>query len=284
MRSLAVAIGVPAAFALASGLLAVGSPGATATAAEKAADQPAADRPVAAGPDTGKPIAATPTSSSARWYVTRQLVRPTVAPVPVTFRERAAGGVVFITIDDGVHKDRRALRLVQRWRLPVTAFLSTWTIKDRAPYFRAITQWGSIQNHSSTHASLARSTTDLEHEVCDAQQTLLRDFGREPWLMRPPYGAGADRMEVQVTAARCGIARIVMWNAVVDKGRLSVPGSRLRPGDIVLLHFTPELARDLTVAVKAAHRAGLRPASLAEYLPDAGSDPSVPSSADPGLG
>ena len=65
---------------------------------------------------------------------------------------------------------------------------------------------------------------------------------------------------------------MVMWDAVVDRGRLSITNGRLRAGDVVLLHFTPHLAHDLQVALRAAHRAGLAPASLADYL--------IPSAAD----
>jgi peptidoglycan/xylan/chitin deacetylase (PgdA/CDA1 family) len=246
-RALAVAAGVPSAFAVAAALLAFGSPAPPATAAES--------------------VVVAQEAAPAVWSVRRGLVRPIANPVVVTSRSPTRDRVVFITVDDGVVKDPRALRLVRAWQLPLTAFLTTWTIKDRAGYFRAMTRWGSIQNHSSTHASLANSSSDLEHEVCDSQRTLAKDFGTEPWLLRPPYGLGAGRMEVQVTADRCGVDRMVLWNAVVDKGRLSVPGGRLRPGDIVLLHFTKNLAADLRVAVRAAHRAGLVPASLADYLP-----------------
>ena len=158
-------------------------------------------------------------------------------------------------------------RLVERGRIPITAFLTTWTIKDQAEYFRRITRWGSIQNHTATHASLARSSTDLDHEICGAQRVLKRTFGTKPWLMRPPYGQGFARMETQVTARRCGVQRMVMWDAVIDRGRLSITNGRLRAGDVVLLHFTPHLAHDLQVALRAAHRAGLAPASLADYLP-----------------
>ena len=86
-------------------------------------------------------------------------------------------------------------------------------------------------------------------------------------------GDGATRDVVQVTAARCGIDRIVLWNAVVENGRLSRAGGALRAGDIVLLHFTPHLEKDLRAAVRAAHAAGLAPASLADYLPRGESRP-----------
>lgn len=248
-RGFAVAAGIPAAFVLAASLLTAAG-GSSATASEPTP---------------------TPTASESResapFGVRRDLVR-VPNPLTVTYHEKTDDPVVFITIDDGVFKDRDALKLVQQWRLPITAFLSTWTIKDRAPYFRALTEWGSIQNHSVSHASLLDSASHLQHEVCGAQRDIVEDFGTQPWLLRPPYGAGPHSMLTQVTAERCGIARIVMWNAVVDKGRLSVPGGKLRAGDIVLLHFTKDLARDLKVAVKALHKAGLRPASLADYIPD----------------
>lgn len=185
----------------------------------------------------------------------------------VTFRKTTQDPVVFITIDDGVTKDRRGLRYVEQNELPVTAFISAWTVKDRAAYFTRITKWGSIQNHSATHASLARSSTDLDHEICYTQRALAKDFGSRPWMMRPPYGAGHSRQLAQVTAARCGISEIVMWDAVVDNGRLTQAGKGLRPGSIILLHFTPDLEKDLKAAVKAARKAGLTPANLADYLP-----------------
>lgn len=243
-RALAVAAGVPAVFAVLAGLLTVGAPQPTATAAEPA---PAAQAPAFA--------------------VSRALVRPIGPTLPVSFHLASKARVAFITIDDGVTKDMRGLRYVERLRLPVTAFLTAWTVKDRADYFRRITAWGTIQNHSATHASMARSTTDLDHEICYTQRALESDFGSRPWLMRPPYGAGYARMETQVTARRCGIEQLVMWDAVVEKGRLTNVSGDLKPGAIVLLHFTPDLEKDLRTAVRAIREAGLEPANLAAYLP-----------------
>jgi peptidoglycan/xylan/chitin deacetylase (PgdA/CDA1 family) len=245
-RALAVAAGVPATFALLAAVLTVGSPGPAAIAAEP----PAAAQPVGV------------------FAVYRQPGRMKTPKVDVSFRITTSDPVVFLTIDDGVHKDRRALRYVESSRLPVTAFLSTWTIKESAPYFTRITRWGSIQNHSATHASMARPATDLDHEICYSQRALRADFGAEPWMLRPPYGDGYDRTTVQMKAIRCGISRIVMWDAVVERGTVVQSGSRLRPGSIVLLHFSPGLEKDLKAAVRAARRAGLRPASLADYLPN----------------
>lgn len=258
-RAVAVAAGVPAVFGLLAGLLTVASPMTVATAAEPqsvAADVSADVRAdVSAGVQAGA------------WSVTRDLVRSTRPPMSVSFSVPSVDRVAFITIDDGVTKDMRGLRFVEASELPVTAFVSAWTVKDRARYFQRITRWGSVQNHSATHASLARSSTDLDHEICYTQRALAKSFGTKPWMLRPPYGAGYDRQETQVTAARCGISEFVMWDAVVEDGRLTEVGNGLRPGAIVLLHFTPRLEKDLKAAVKAMRKAGLTPADLADYLP-----------------
>jgi hypothetical protein len=58
-----------------------------------------------------------------------------------------------------------------------------------------------------------------------------------------------------------------MWDAVVDDGRLTEAGAGLRPGSVVLLHFTPGLEKDLRTAVRAIRKAGLQPADLADYVP-----------------
>jgi len=189
---------------------------------------------------------------------------PNLRPI---YRVETKDPVVFITIDDGIHKDIAARRLVEKRRVPVTSFITAWTVKDRARYFDRVATWGTIQNHSATHASFALPATDLDHEICFTQRKLSRDFGVVPWMMRPPYGAGADSPRVRAVARRCSIERIVMWDTVIDNGRASYRHGRLRPGSIMLLHFGPDLARDLRAALRIADKAGLRPADLASYLP-----------------
>lgn len=245
-RALAVAAGVPTAFAVLAAVLTVGSPTPTATAAEPEAVAPAVTVPFA---------------------VTHPSIRAAYAPMPLTYRVRTDDPVAFITIDDGVHKDPDGLRFVEERQLPVTAFVSAWTVKDRARYFQRITRWGSVQNHSATHASLERARTDLDHEICYSQRALARSFGSRPWMIRPPYGAGSTRLDMQITAARCGLTEVVLWDAVVADGRLTVTGGELRPGSVILLHFTPDLEKDLRTAVRAIRAAGLVPADLAEYRP-----------------
>lgn len=186
--------------------------------------------------------------------------------VRVSYSVDTRDPVAFITIDDGVHKPADALDYVQQQQLPVTAFLTTWTVGNDADYFTDFTRWGSVQNHTVNHASFTDSATNLNTEICKAQRLLRKDFGSRPWMLRPPYGSGSDRSDVKNTAQGCGINQIVMWDASVNRGKVVKARGELRPGSIILLHFRPELKSDLEATVKAIRKAGLEPADLADYL------------------
>jgi len=191
-------------------------------------------------------------------------VIPDLRPI---YRVRTKDPVVFITIDDGVFKSARARELVERREVPITSFLTAWTVQDRARYFSRVSAFGSVQNHSATHSSYAKVSTDLDHEICYTQRKIEKDFDESAWMMRPPYGMAANSPRVRAVARRCGIERIVMWDAVVADGAVSYRGSGLRNGSIILLHYGKDLDKDLRAALKVARQAGLTPADLAEYLP-----------------
>ena len=192
--------------------------------------------------------------------------------VTVTYQIKTKDPVVFITIDDGIVTSRAALDYVEKHRLPVTSFLTSSQVTEgKVGYFARISRWGSIQNHTTTHASLDTSDSSLiKRQVCPVQVDYRRTFGTKPWMLRPPYGAGPRGAQLAAVAARCHISDIVMWDALVENGRLETwNGGRLVPGSIILLHYTSNLAWDLKVAVTAARSQGYRIANLADYLPPA---------------
>jgi peptidoglycan/xylan/chitin deacetylase (PgdA/CDA1 family) len=193
--------------------------------------------------------------------------RQTVQIPKSVYRINTKDKVAFITIDDGIYKTENSLAYVKANKLPVTAFLSAWTIKDSKEYFNEFTQWGSIQNHSATHASFAKKSTDLNHEICYVQKRFAKQYDWYPWMLRPPYGAGQDSQAVRNMGEKCGIQQIVMWDASVGNGKISYANSKLRPGSIVLMHFSKSLKKDLKLAVKKIRAAGLEPANLDDYLP-----------------
>jgi peptidoglycan/xylan/chitin deacetylase (PgdA/CDA1 family) len=183
------------------------------------------------------------------------------------YRIKTKDKVAFITIDDGIFKPKNALAYVKANKLPVTAFLSSWTIKDSKKYFNEFAQWGSVQNHSATHASFAKKSTDLNHEICYVQKRFGKKYNWFPWMLRPPYGAAQDSQAVRNMGEKCGIQQIVMWDASINNGKISYANSSLQPGSIILMHFTGTLKKDLKLAVKKIRAAGLEPANLDDYLP-----------------
>ncbi len=57
--------------------------------------------------------------------------------------------------------------------------------------------------------------------------------------------------------AECGYDALVMWTGVVDDGVIELQAERMRPGDIILLHYRDGWREDLTAAYLAATAAGL---------------------------
>jgi peptidoglycan/xylan/chitin deacetylase (PgdA/CDA1 family) len=174
---------------------------------------------------------------------------------------------VFITIDDGIVRSKDALKWVQRRRLPVTSFLTTSVADGHYGYFTKISARGSLQNHTVSHPAFDTFGGDLRTQICPVQQRLAERTGTRPWLLRPPYGAGARLSRVHLAAASCGISHIVMWDAVVDRGRLTTwNGQQLSRGSIILLHYGPNLKAELRLAVNSARAQGLQVAALEDYL------------------
>jgi peptidoglycan/xylan/chitin deacetylase (PgdA/CDA1 family) len=189
--------------------------------------------------------------------------------MPVTYRVETKDPVVFITIDDGIVASKAGLDYVEKHRIPITSFLTSSQVTDsKLRYFERISKWGSVQNHTTTHASLATSDAGLiKSQVCPVQVDFRRTFGTKPWMLRPPYGAGPDGHVLHDVARNCHITDIVMWDTVVEQGRISYRfGDGLKPGSVILLHYSANVAADLKVAVTAARARGLKPANLAEYL------------------
>ena len=189
--------------------------------------------------------------------------------LPVTYRVATKDPVVFITIDDGIVTSQAGLDYVQKHRIPITSFLTSSQVTDgKVRYFERISRWGSVQNHTTRHASLATSDAGLiKSQVCPVQVDFRRTFGTKPWMLRPPYGAGPDGNTLHQVVRQCRITDIVMWDTVVEQGRISYRyGDGLNPGSVILLHYSANLAWDLKLAVSAARARGLHPANLADYL------------------
>lgn len=183
------------------------------------------------------------------------------------YRIKTTDKVAFLTIDDGWEKSTTVRDRIESQQIPITSFVTTQAIGDRAPFFERVSRWGSIQNHSISHRRFGASTTNVRQEICGAQRRITRTFGTQPWMLRTPYGDAAHSPRVRSIARSCGITHIVMWDALVWNGRPSFRNKGLQPGSIILLHFNKYLENDLKVALRLMKKAGLQPANLDEYLP-----------------
>ncbi|MET0415120.1 MAG: polysaccharide deacetylase family protein, partial [Actinoplanes sp.] len=174
----------------------------------------------------------------------------------------------FITIDDGYLKPAEAPNLLTAAGVPVTLFLTTDAVRDDVAYFDRLRTAGAvIEAHTITHPYLpGRSAAAQRREICGSADRLGDWYGRRPVLFRPPFGE-KDTTTLRV-AHECGLKAAFHWTETVHKGKVRFQAEhRVRPGDIILMHFREAFIDDFIAALQAIHRAGLTPALLEDYIP-----------------
>jgi peptidoglycan/xylan/chitin deacetylase (PgdA/CDA1 family) len=203
--------------------------------------------------------------------VAKPITVPDGAAAPFLYRIDTDQPVAFITIDDGGVKHPEAVKLLAAANVPVTLFLTTDMIKDDVEYFRELQQHGAvIEAHTITHPMLRGRSADFQKkQICGSADKLGQWYGRRPTLFRPPFG---EKDHTTLTMAhRCGIKAAFYWKETVHKGKVRYQeGNSVKRGDIILMHFRPAFPKDFIGALKAIHAAGLTPALLEDYIPQAG--------------
>jgi len=188
-------------------------------------------------------------------------------PAQVVNHITTTDNVVFITIDDGWHVPPEARAQLMSGTLPITTFLLDQVLQKDPELWKGLDQAaGSVENHSISHPAFAKLSLEQQQEqICKTSEDIAARIGHFPTMFRPPYGS--TNANTAVAAGNCGIKYIVMWGASVNGGKVTfASGDALRRGDIVLLHYRPELAGDLAAVLAAAEYAGLKPARLTDYL------------------
>lgn len=186
---------------------------------------------------------------------------------PVLHRVPTRQRVVFLTVDDGWTRDPGFLRMQAQAHVPLTAFLVGRAVQEAPAYWRSfVARGGTVEDHTLTHPRLDTMSRASERtQVCRGADAVGATLGSRPTLLRPPYGAfDANTL---LSAHDCRLAAVILWSVSVDAGRLSfAEGTRLRPGDVLLLHFTPAIRIDLAAALTAVRRAGLAVGSLEDFV------------------
>ncbi|GAA4809452.1 polysaccharide deacetylase family protein [Streptomyces ziwulingensis] len=182
--------------------------------------------------------------------------------------------IVFLTIDDGDEKDPAFLRMMSDLKVPYTAFLSDYLVKDDYAYFKKMQARGvTLNNHTLNHPYLpGLSYAAQKREICGMQQVIRERYGTRPVLFRPPFG---NYNEDTLLAARsCGITHVPIWNEEVfaDRWDYREWDREIHRGDIVLTHFRgredwpgtmPDMVRSFLDKVTAE---GYAVARLEDYL------------------
>jgi peptidoglycan/xylan/chitin deacetylase (PgdA/CDA1 family) len=184
---------------------------------------------------------------------------------PVVTRVPTTDPVVFLTIDDGNTRAPQLIESLAELGVPTSLFLNDRPIEQGAEFFRSL-PGAVVEAHTQTHADLRGLPEDRQRaEICRNADTAQRAFGRRPRLFRPPYGNYDEA--TRRAAAACGMAAVVLWEETVNGSTMSFRELReLRPGDIVLMHFRPQLIAELPVVVERVEAMSLRVALLEDYL------------------
>lgn len=219
-------------------------------------------------PSTTSPPSTTTTAPTTTTTAPTTTTTPPPPTLPVVHRIETADPVVFITIDDGSHVAPDLYGFLRSQGLPTTGFLIGWPLDTNPDLWRGfVAAGGNIQNHSENHLHLTTLPREQQQrEICGNADRIQHHFGIRPTLFRPPYGEYDDN--IRRIAESCGHTALIHWSAEVAAGRIHYAASdRLRPGDIVLLHFEPGLVWDLQVLLDQMRSQGLSAGNLQQYLP-----------------
>jgi peptidoglycan/xylan/chitin deacetylase (PgdA/CDA1 family) len=203
----------------------------------------------------------TPERSTGTWRV------PDAPSAPLIHRLSIKQRAVFITIDDGNYRDARVLELISKTHLPVSLFLVNAAVNRGPSYWQSMARAGAkIEDHTLTHPRLTKmSYAGQRRQVCGPLGHYKALFGRRPTLFRPPYGAkNADTLRA---VSACGLDAAVNWSATMGGGVIKTwANGKLRPGDIILMHFKPSLYDDLVKLMSVLRNERFSVGLLENYL------------------
>lgn len=191
--------------------------------------------------------------------------------------------LVALTFDDGPMPEwtPQVLDTLGKLDAPATFFLVGKHLRDHAGVVGPGGYDGhDIGNHTWSHADLAQLDADgVLRELQAAHDEIVLRLGREPRLMRPPWGhVGGTTL---IAADHFGYD-IAMWSQPVPEkqyagdpdGFVQRVVADARPGSIILAHDVGAksrllVVRNLAAIVQGLRAKGLRPVTLSELLASA---------------
>jgi peptidoglycan/xylan/chitin deacetylase (PgdA/CDA1 family) len=203
--------------------------------------------------------------------------RPVRAPAEEFARNPRAAGLVALTFD-GCYDDGPVdaiLTALQAEGCRATFFIAGRFAERYPGAVRRLAEAGmEIGNHSWGHPQFTRLTDAGIRDELTRTGTLLEHLtGRKPTLFRPPFGA-RDRRVREVVASegyRTVYWALDSWDAVqhdiTPAGVRDRVLSRVRPGDVVLMHIgSKATAEALPQILAGLRRMGLRVVTVGELM------------------
>lgn len=210
------------------------------------------------------------------------LLYPTLRPTsswlgPVITRFRTNAREVWLTIDDGPHRDETLplLDLLDRHGARATFFVKGTLVRSNPDLARTIVERGhAIANHSDTHPSSSfwcLGPARIAREIDGCNSAIESAIQRKPTLFRAPVGM--KNPFVHPLLARRGM-KLVAWSArgfdAVKKDRDAIVASILRdvtPGVIVLAHQDTPGGAEQTLGVIEALLVALKKEGYSFVIP-----------------
>ncbi len=167
------------------------------------------------------------------------------------------GKTIYLTFDDGPYPPVTAalLDFLHESGVPATFFLSGASLfRYRAELPQLDYAPHALGNHAFHHLPLLRrGEKNVLREISATDRLIYRYFGRDPRLFRPPYGIFDGRTLALLPALA---KRMVLWSVMAydfhwrgDRVMRHLR-ARMRPGDIVVFHDSPQTKEVLLPAVR----------------------------------
>ncbi|HLR21299.1 MAG TPA: polysaccharide deacetylase family protein [Tissierellaceae bacterium] len=149
--------------------------------------------------------------------------------------------MIALTFDDGPHTPTTGpiLDTLKEYDSVATFFVLGNRIPDNGNMIKRIVEEGSeIGNHSYNHKQLTTiSSTEVEEQINQTQDAVMKVSGIEPQLMRPTYGSFDEKLKSQVDMP------IVLWSIDTEDWKHKNPDKivnhvldNVKDGDIILMH------------------------------------------------
>lgn len=179
-----------------------------------------------------------------------------------------------LTFDDGPHRTvtRQVLDILNREGVRATYFPVGRIAERQGELIRDFVAGGhEIGNHSLTHSDLRKmDPAAARYEIAETNR-ILREFGANPVLFRPPYGRYSEEL---LTVAREERMGSVLWsvdtrdwqvrNADKIVSQIKLGGM---PGNVFLMHSTyPSTAQALPRVIAELRAKGCEFVTLSEWL------------------